>query len=91
MRIDLNAFDPQSVSADQTKKAAGDVTNRLQIASEDDQATLPEDKVSLSSLSTQALGLPEVRQGLVDSLRQSISSGQYKLDPSAIADAMLNQ
>jgi flagellar biosynthesis anti-sigma factor FlgM len=90
MRIDLNAFDPQSVSADPTKKAAGDVANELGIAPEADQATLPEDKVSLSALSTQALGLPEVRQGVVDSLRQSISSGQYKLDPSAIADAMLD-
>jgi len=30
-----------------------------------------------------------MRQDQVDSLRQSISSGQYQLDPGGIADAIL--
>jgi flagellar biosynthesis anti-sigma factor FlgM len=33
--------------------------------------------------------MPEVRQATVDSLKQSISNGQYQLDPHEIADAIL--
>jgi anti-sigma28 factor (negative regulator of flagellin synthesis) len=33
--------------------------------------------------------MPEVRQGTVDSLKQSISNGEYQLDPHEIADAIL--
>jgi anti-sigma28 factor (negative regulator of flagellin synthesis) len=35
------------------------------------------------------MGLPEVRQGQVEGLRQSISKGQYQLDPHEIAAAIL--
>ncbi|MGB8011397.1 MAG: flagellar biosynthesis anti-sigma factor FlgM [Terriglobales bacterium] len=93
MRIELNNTpDPQSVSTDQAKKSSVAATaNQLEPQVSSDQAALPEDQVTISSLATQALNQPEVRQGLVDSLRQSITSGQYNLDPSAIADAILNK
>lgn len=92
MRIGFNNTpDPQSVSAEQTTKSTAAVTNQLDPALEGDQASLSEDTVMISSLATQALAQPEIRQGLVDSLRQSVSNGQYNLDPSAIADAILNE
>ncbi len=98
MRIGLNTPDPQSVSAeqasitaDQVKKPSTAATNQSQPAptSESETTGLSQDRVTLSALASQALGLPEVRQGDVDSLRQSINNGQYKLDPSSIADAIL--
>jgi flagellar biosynthesis anti-sigma factor FlgM len=46
------------------------------------------DSNSVRSLASQALSSPEVRQGTVDALRQSVSSGQYKVDTSKIADAI---
>jgi len=90
MRIGLNT-DPQLNSAEQANKPAAASANQPESAPAGDQATLSQDKVTLSSLATQALAQPEVRQSLVDSLRQSISSGQYKLDPSGIADAILSE
>jgi|SRR5580658_6442758 flagellar biosynthesis anti-sigma factor FlgM len=100
MRIGLNNPDPQSVSteqasitADQVKKPSTAAINQSQPApiSDSDNETngLSQDRVTLSALASQALGLPEVRQGAVDSLRQSINNGQYKLDPNSIADAIL--
>ena len=104
MRIGLNAPDPQSVSteqasisADQVKKPSTAATSLSQPAlasasastSDSETSGLSQDRVTLSALASQALGLPEVRQGAVDSLRQSISNGQYKLDPNSIADAIL--
>jgi anti-sigma28 factor (negative regulator of flagellin synthesis) len=47
--------------------------------------------VSVTSLTTQALQTPAVRQDVVNSLQQSFASGQYRLDPSAMAAAMLGE
>ncbi len=90
MRIGLNTTDPQLISAEQAKKSSA-TAPELNAAPVGDKATLVDDKVSLSSLATQALNQPDVRQGLVDSLRQSVASGEYKLDPSAIAGAILGE
>ena len=90
MRIGLNTTDAQAASAEQAKKSAAVTTNQLESVAKVDQATLTHDNVTLSSLSAQAVGMPEVRQSLVESLKQSINSGQYTLDPSSIADAILN-
>jgi len=46
------------------------------------------DSNSVRSLTSQALSSPEVRQGTVDALRQSVNSGQYKVDSAKIADAI---
>jgi flagellar biosynthesis anti-sigma factor FlgM len=100
MRIGLNNPDPQSVSteqasitADQVKKPSTAAINQSQpapgSASDSETNGLSQDRVTLSALASQALGLPEVRQGAVDGLRQSINNGQYKLDPNSIADAIL--
>ncbi len=91
MRIGLNTTDPQLVSAEQAKQSSTAPVGRSEESSAGDKTTLSQDSVNLSSLATQALSQPEVRQGLVESLRQSIDSGEYKLDPSAIADAILGR
>jgi len=90
MRIELNSPDPQSFSTETAKKPTAAVANQITSEPVGDESTLAQDKVTLSALATRALALPEVRQNLVDNLRQSIQSGEYELDPGAIADAMLN-
>ncbi|MFY9646869.1 MAG: flagellar biosynthesis anti-sigma factor FlgM [Terriglobales bacterium] len=90
MRIGLNAPDQQqSIAAEQTKSSSP-VTSQSDSMSVGDKSGLSQDTVTLSALSTQALSQPEVRQNLVDSLKQSISSGQYNLDPRQIADSILS-
>ncbi len=91
MRIDLNPPDQQMVSSETAKKPAAITTNHVEYEPSIDPAGLSQDKVTLSSLATQALSQPEVRQNLVDNLRHRISFGDYTVDPSSIADAMLNE
>ncbi len=91
MRIGLNTPDQQSISAEQAKKPSTAAPNQSEPSPAVDKTALAQDRVTLSALATQVLGQPEVRQDRVDSLRQSIKSGQYKLDPHEIADAILRQ
>jgi flagellar biosynthesis anti-sigma factor FlgM len=89
MRIGFNSADPQSVSTEQAQKSSTAAINPSEVSSTGDKSGISQDRVTLSALATQALGTPEMRQDQVDSLRQSISSGQYQLDPGGIADAIL--
>lgn len=89
MRIGLNtpAPDPQSVSTEQAKQTSGAAANQTGRAGEASSSS--QDTVTLSSLSTQALATPDVRQDVVARIKQSIDSGQYQIDPKAIAESML--
>lgn len=89
MRIGPNIPDLQGVSAARTDNASS--TSQAHSAAADESESLPEDTVTISTLTAKALQMPEVRQDKVDTLRQSVSSGQYQVDPYAIADAMVNQ
>jgi flagellar biosynthesis anti-sigma factor FlgM len=91
MRIGLNTHDPQSISAEQAQKSSTHATNQPEQTPAGDKTAASQDRVTLSALATQALAMPEVRQSLVDSLKQSIDRGQYKPDPKAIADAILGR
>ena len=55
-----------------------------------DWTSFHSDSNSVQSLTSQALSSPEVRQGTVDALRQSVNSGQYQVDPAKIAAAISN-
>jgi len=87
MRIELNPPDPQGVSTEQTSTSSA-VRNAGQAPGEGAD-TFSSDTVTLSALASRALQMPEVRQEQVDSLRQSIASGQYVVDAQGIASAML--
>jgi flagellar biosynthesis anti-sigma factor FlgM len=56
-----------------------------------DWTSFHSDSNSVQSLTSQALSSPEVRQGTVDALRQSVNSGQYQVDPTKIAAAISEQ
>jgi flagellar biosynthesis anti-sigma factor FlgM len=57
-------------------------------AAAQDWTSFHSDSSSVQALTSQALNSPEVRQGTVDALRQTVSSGQYQLDPAKIAAAI---
>jgi negative regulator of flagellin synthesis FlgM len=71
----------------QSSAAQNDVT--APSAGSEDRTTLTSSSASVESLVSTAMNSPEVRQDKVDSLRQAIASGQYQLDPAAIASSML--
>ncbi len=56
-----------------------------------DWTSFHSDSSSVLSLTSQALKSPEVRQGTVDALRESVDSGQYQVDPTRIAAAISSQ
>ncbi|HEX4031298.1 MAG TPA: flagellar biosynthesis anti-sigma factor FlgM [Terracidiphilus sp.] len=56
-----------------------------------DRTTLTSGSGSVSALVSQAMASPNIRLDKVHSLQQSIGSGQYQLDPGAIAGAMIDE
>jgi negative regulator of flagellin synthesis FlgM len=92
MRIDLYNSTASELSSEQTsQKIATENAAKSDLSSTEDRATLTSDSASVSSLASTALSSPQVRQGLVDSLKQSVSSGQYQLDPDKIAASMVDE
>ncbi len=55
-----------------------------------DWTSFHSDSNSVRSLTSQALSSPEVRQGTVDALRESVNSGQYQVDAAKTAAAISN-
>jgi|HubBroStandDraft_1064217.scaffolds.fasta_scaffold713162_1 flagellar biosynthesis anti-sigma factor FlgM len=91
MRIDGYNPAANDVSSEASLAQAGaQSVNQSAGTSEQDRATLSSDSASASSLVGIALNSPEVRQGKVDSLTQSIQNGEYDLDPAKIASAMID-
>ncbi len=92
MRIDAYSLAASDVSSDASLQKAGaqKVTHSVE-ANIEDRATLKSDSASPNSLASIALSSPEVRQEKVDSLIQSIQSGQYELNPAKIASAMIDE
>jgi flagellar biosynthesis anti-sigma factor FlgM len=91
MRIGLNSG---GVNSGDVQRIANDTTvpvsaGRTREVSGEDGDSVPEDMVTISSLAQQALQMPEVRQDRVNTLQQSVSDGEYEVDPESIAEAML--
>lgn len=92
MRIDLNQLAPSPLASESsTQKVGGQDSAVSDAAGSEDRTTFTSDSSSVESLVSAAMTTPDVRQSLVNSLRQSVNSGQYKLDPSAIASSMLDE
>jgi len=89
MRIDLNNLSLGNVGRDVNgKKVAGKASGP---ASPQDKATFSSDSLDVPSLEAQVLGMPEVRQDKVDTLRGTVQNGQYTIEPDKIAQAILEQ
>ena len=91
MRVDLSNSSAGELSSElSTQQVSAQNAAQAGNAATEDHATLTSDSASLNSLVSAALASPEVRQDKVDSLRLSVSSGQYELDPAKIAASMVD-
>jgi flagellar biosynthesis anti-sigma factor FlgM len=81
------AVQPPAESVTARASSGGPATTK---GAAQDWTSFHSDSNSVRSLTSQALSSPEVRQGTVDALRQTVSSGQYKLDAARIADSISN-
>jgi len=90
MKIELNSSPTTQLPVDrEVKKASTSGTTTAQSTAAD-RTTLHSDNVSVQSLTSQAMSTPEVRQEKVDTLRQSVNSGEYKADAKETADAIVS-
>ena len=88
MKIEgINPAAVQSPAESVTARVPGSRPASTQGAAQD-WTSFHSDSNSVRSLTSQALSSPEVRQGTVDALRESVNSGQYQLDPTKIAAAI---
>ncbi|MGH9500016.1 MAG: flagellar biosynthesis anti-sigma factor FlgM [Terriglobales bacterium] len=90
MRIGLNSPDLTGVSTE-TAATSSTAAGKTRPASSEDGDSFPTDTVTISSLAQRAMQTPDIRHDQVSSLQQSVSDGQYRLEPTAIAEAMLYQ
>ncbi len=90
MKIEVNNPTVSLLSVDSgTKKVSTSSSAPVQTEMQD-RTTFHADTQAIKSLTTQALNSPEVRQARVDALSQSVKSGEYKIDSTKIAGAMLD-
>jgi len=90
MKIDLSAATMSQLPAERSATQVSNTVATVSQSTTADRTTFNSDSMSVHSLASQALQTPEVRQGKVDEIRASISSGQYKIDPGKIASAILS-
>jgi len=88
MKIDPNSSTPDPIVTQRGSTNSPSSTSQVHKPAED-TASLSFDRSSVGSLVSQAMTSPEVRQDKVDALRESISRGQFKVEPDKIAEAML--
>jgi flagellar biosynthesis anti-sigma factor FlgM len=92
MRIDLSQVTPGQVSGEHdTRKVSDQQVGAPDTVGSEDRTTFTSDSSSIRSLAGKAMSSPEIRQDLVSQLKQAVDSGQYKLDPAAIAASMIDE
>lgn len=92
MRVDLNNVAANQIAAESNPtQVSGSSVNAAGLSGSEDRTSFKSDTQSLSSLVSTAMGSPEIRDEQVASLQQAIGSGTYKLDPQAIAGAMIDE
>jgi flagellar biosynthesis anti-sigma factor FlgM len=92
MRIDLyNAAASQASDLTDPKQVKVQNPSIGDVAHEGDRTTLASSSGSISSLVSEAMSTPEIRQAQVENLQQAVSSGRYQLDPDQIAGAMIDE
>jgi len=87
-KVELNRPSLDSVTGTHVGKTDASQASEVE-AQEGDTATLSTDLASTQALAATALNSPEIRSEKVDALRQVIQSGQYKVEPDKIAEAMI--
>ena len=92
MRVDLSQLTANQVASEHgAKKIERQDLGGSEASGSGDRTSFSTDSSSVSSLANQAMSTPEVRQELVSQLKEAVNSGQYKIDPQAIASSMVNE
>lgn len=92
MRIDLtNAAASQIAGESKPQQVGAKGVSASNLAGAEDRTTLSSTDPSVNALVSDAMSSPEIRQDLVDNLKQAISSGNYELDPGKIAQSMIDE
>ena len=92
MRIDLyNSIAAQIASESTSPKVNSGNVQSAGSPDHEDRTTLTSGASSVQALVSEAMNNRPIRHEKVAALQQAISSGQYKLDPAAIAGAMIDE
>jgi flagellar biosynthesis anti-sigma factor FlgM len=89
MKIEVNSPTASQLPPDRVAKQASNFGLVSTQSATEDRTTLHSDSTTVQALTSQALNSPEVRQGKVDALRQSVRTGEYKIDATKIAAAIV--
>lgn len=89
MRVDVNSLAASLLPADWGKGQAPKGACGANGGNED-RATFSSAGSMVQVLTAQALSMPEVRQDRVEALRQSVTSGTYRLDAIKTAAAIVD-
>ena len=96
MRIDLTSsgLQPTENAGSQKTGQRGAASSGAQdtgtAGAAGDSAQFSFDQTRIQSLAAQALSAPEVREAKVSSLAQAISTGEYSVDASKVAGAIVS-
>ncbi len=91
MRVNLSGPVAGQIASEKDSKQVSGENRVTNLSISQDRTTLSSDTVAVSSLASKAMETAPIRQEKVDSLRQAVDSGQYKLEPDKIAEAMLQE
>jgi flagellar biosynthesis anti-sigma factor FlgM len=91
VRVDLNGPALSEVNSSAAGKNTEVSVAQGASALQEDTASLSTNSATIADLSVKALASPEIRQQKVEALRNAIQSGEYQIDPGAIADSMIQQ
>jgi flagellar biosynthesis anti-sigma factor FlgM len=88
--VDLPEASPEQAKASRAGQNSA-VDSASSTVSSADQTRLTFDQAKVQSLQAQVLAEPEIREGKVGALRQSISDGEYAVPASQIAEAIVGE
>jgi negative regulator of flagellin synthesis FlgM len=93
MKVDLNASNLSAIISSQESQSPSPAVSDSSPSEPlgEDTATLSGDGANVQNLTTKALGFSEIRQDKVEALRAAIKNGDYKIEPSKIAEAMIQE
>jgi flagellar biosynthesis anti-sigma factor FlgM len=91
MRINPYFEPQQTLETGRDKQATQANASSTRLEPEPDQAELSSAHVQVQALAAQASQLPEVREAKVNALRDAVESGQYRPNPSNIAQGLMSE
>lgn len=90
MRIDFHSGPQPASPAEGSRAQNAPARSRQASARTEDQAQLSGAHVQAQALAARVAQLPEVRAEKVQSLREALAHGQYRLDAEKIAGALIS-